>query len=413
MKYDLSTPPEPKPLLAPEWQQQEEKLGVYIGLAVTLLIHLLLIWIGPRIPLHAESSKPWAFQPAASYTVQYEAETFAALPAQLRLPQPKPLETPPEMQFVETNPEAPAQPPDKTLHFGARDQQSAQPNPALQLSLDQRPSTTGEFEHSQKIVSGEMMEESRAAPQPGLYALNSLENQVAEGAEPTQPGQHSEPAQAPPLPAMPKALQAEAGEAEGLASFLETGDNPEILAKQDRTSQLSQEKVLEATLSEAVRQARPGHNGKDAQDYPRRQQGPGQVVPLPRPTLVPRIAPGPLRDNPYGVTRSGMIAWDANFSEYGEYLQRMFDAVAAHWNQINLDASRSYAEVNSRVVVDFVITREGRIKDLRIVHSTADALRTEFCREAILARAPYGEWSKDMVLALGSEQPIRFTFYYY
>ena len=44
-----------------------------------------------------------------------------------------------------------------------------------------------------------------------------------------------------------------------------------------------------------------------------------QPSPRPRPRL-PKVAPGPVRNHAPGVSRTGRIAVDAKFSEFGEYM---------------------------------------------------------------------------------------------
>jgi len=66
------------------------------------------------------------------------------------------------------------------------------------------------------------------------------------------------------------------------------------------------------------------------------------------------------------------------------------------------------------VEVKFVLNSKGEIS--KIIHvnpsaGTSDAA-TRACPAAIEARAPYGDWTDDMIAMLGSEQEMTFTFLY-
>ena len=62
--------------------------------------------------------------------------------------------------------------------------------------------------------------------------------------------------------------------------------------------------------------------------------------------------------------------------------------------------------------VKFVMNDEGRIVDISVVETSANDSATRACVNAITDRAPYGPWTDEMRVWLGSKQEITFTFYY-
>jgi hypothetical protein len=113
-----------------------------------------------------------------------------------------------------------------------------------------------------------------------------------------------------------------------------------------------------------------------------------------------------------GVPGLGMIAIEAKFSEFGDYLQRMYEAIGYQWLLLANQTRRGAAQISSRVVLEFIIYSEGGIENLRVVHSTAGQAATVICKDAIQSRSPFGRWTEEMVRTLGEEQTIRVTFIY-
>jgi len=119
-------------------------------------------------------------------------------------------------------------------------------------------------------------------------------------------------------------------------------------------------------------------------------------------------APAPSRNAHIGIT-----AVNARWSNYGVYLQRLIESVQIQWERI-LSESGVYPNPGSIVEVKFVLTSRGEITKILHVNpsaGTSDAA-TRACPAAIEARAPYGEWTADMIAMLGNEQEMTFTFLY-
>ena len=137
-----------------------------------------------------------------------------------------------------------------------------------------------------------------------------------------------------------------------------------------------------------------------------------QNGPRARPQIVPKTVQGPLRASPRGVNQTGALAIDANFSEFGDYLQQFFEAVGIKWNELNRYGQFAMQDARTKVIVTFYINREGQIEDLKTEYSSASKRAEWACVDAIKQPAPYGKWTADMTQVLGERQPVTITFYY-
>jgi hypothetical protein len=105
------------------------------------------------------------------------------------------------------------------------------------------------------------------------------------------------------------------------------------------------------------------------------------------------------------------IAVDARWSNYGQYLQRMINAVQIQWERTVIEQKANPAS-GSSVTVKLVINDEGRVVDVRVMETTANEAATRACSSAITERMPYGPWSDEMKSQLGAKQEMTFTFNY-
>jgi len=132
--------------------------------------------------------------------------------------------------------------------------------------------------------------------------------------------------------------------------------------------------------------------------------------PRPRPRL-PRVAPGPRANRAPGVSRTGTIAVDAKFSEFGEYMERLIETISIRWNSLAEEGAGR--ESRSKVVLRFILTKDGNIENLELLpDSTAKVIGIYMCRTAIESGAPYGPWTDEMVAVFGHEETVTFSFHY-
>jgi hypothetical protein len=146
---------------------------------------------------------------------------------------------------------------------------------------------------------------------------------------------------------------------------------------------------------------------------------PRVAAPSPNPRRVnPLLAPpspagtsGLLLRNPVDVGRAGALALDARFSTYGDYAQRMLEAVQASWWGI-LSRTRLDDFAAGTVVVRFRLARDGTVPEAEIVSSTVPLLAALACKDAVQLPSPYDAWRPEMVALLGDEETVTITFHY-
>jgi hypothetical protein len=128
--------------------------------------------------------------------------------------------------------------------------------------------------------------------------------------------------------------------------------------------------------------------------------------------LQPEVVSGPLRQSTGVASQAGAIAIDARFSEYGDYSARMVAAVSRWWNEQVQRTGLGPRARDTTVRLRFKLDRYGDVSELEVIGSSSTRLGTVLCKDAVMGRAPYGEWTQDMVNTLGEEMTLTFTFHY-
>jgi hypothetical protein len=365
----LPAPPErPRRRLGvPRLSSDPDKRSVQVGLLATILIHVVILLLLPKA---LRNDFRGAFQPRRDptpFNIELAPEAFQA---------PKP---PNPLKFVETNPDAPENKPDKTTNFGAQDQQLAQEKPAEKPG--DRPSTTGRDDvKSSQIVTGN-------------------HNKPVEMSEPTPPPEDAVPAQA----AAPKLEQnplpgTEKKEGDDPDAF---GTNRAKVAESPRAVPEKVEGVKNVPLIQGADATTPMIDPKKPQ--PRRSIA----------DIRSHSRPAIFENNPAGTANIGVIAHNALRTTYGTYLQRIIDAVDQRWDD-KLTESRIRPPVNTKVTVTFELNSEGRVSKIVKVEGTAGDFGEKACVYAINPRDDfsYGKWPADMVSILGETTEITFEFFY-
>ena len=351
----------------PALSKNPDTRSIQIGLIWTVLVHLLLLLLAPQV-LRNEFS-PGRFvqpgSPARTYEVELAPDAFMSKrPA-------------PPMHFVETNPYANNNIPDKTNNFAAQNQQAAQPIPDKDSTL-RMPKTEGDkdFKNDSQIVSGRLEKPELTHPSPP-----SLEQQATE-----------EKNQAP------KKLQVP------LPGYIKSqGANPDAFGTE--SVKLSEPSTGADKHVEGDRNSQDlsGAGAKSAQTTHR--------TPLPRPHLT-QVRPALLQERPTGVSNAGVIGVDAHFSQFGDYLQELVDIVQIQWERI-LTSSSVSPKPTTHVMISFLINSNGEISEILKVDGDAGDYGANAALSAIRERAPYRPWTKEMVAVLGDDQVINFNFYYF
>ena len=346
------------------WDDRDTR-SIIVGVAGMLLVHLLLFVLSPY--LLTSDSGPSVMRPHSSaqeFNIELAQDMFEKTP-----------ETPP-MNFVEANPNAPDNVPDKTNNFAAQNQQVAQEKPTEDGKSD-RPAIEGQTEiKSAQIVTGQLLQPLESTPSP------AAEEQAEKTAE-TPPRLEQIP-----LTGFEKTEgAAEDGLGSNIAKFAEGTAVPEAV-----------EGLKDVPLIQGAINSQPRID---------------PMRPRPRPQVVKQqqVRPAIFQENKFGTQNIGAIAFDAKWSNYGQYLQKMIETVQIQWERILIE-SRVSPPSGTSVKVVFRMNTEGRISQIVSVDGTAGNQAEKACTSAITARAPYGPWTEDMIAVLGESQELTFTFFY-
>ncbi len=372
MSQSLATPTATNTLrrfCARLWNDPDSR-STTVGLTAVVLFHLALWLFGPKLlSFDVPPMAPRPHSTAREFNIELAPETFAKAP-------PKPKDP---FKFVETNPEAPENTPDKTENFAAQNQQAAQEKPAPDGRSD-RAATEGkkDFESNQ-IVSGRLSQPIEHIPaQPPAMNLPEAEQVV-------------------------KAARAEQNPLAGTEKVV--GENTDGIG-----SNIAKRLENARSIPEKIEGAK---DARDVEGATATQFTIDPKQPRPRPQIVQQqqTRPAVLAEKLASAPNVGPSAIDAKWSNYGAYLQRMIDTVQIQWERLILQQSANPA-VGSSVSVKFVMNDQGLISKIVEVESTANETGKRACISAITDRAPYGPWTDDMKAVLGSQQEMTFTFHY-
>lgn len=355
-------------------QRRREDRSIGIGIVCTILFHLLLIGIGPYLPVESLSGSHSNLDAIAA--AERKDFNFELVDDTATQQQPVPF------KFVETNPDAPENTPDNTPNFSNRNQQSAQQEKPEEIDPENRPSVKGrdDVQNDSAIVSGDM-----AQPQQGA-AVTAAQEMI----EQLNP-QAAQQARAEQVPLS------------GTEKF--EGDSPDGIG-----TNVSQSKTASNNADKFLEGAKDGKSATGAlTDSP--QVDPQQrPTPRPRPRLT-QARPNVLQNRLSGTSNIGIMGIDARWSEYGEYMQEFIEIVQASWYGI-LQESRISPASGTRVVVTFSLTSQGEVSIIS-TEETAGKQGVYACTTAITTRQPYRKWTEQMIAVLGDRQTMTFSFYYW
>ena len=365
-----SRKPAPKP--APEYDRRER--SIWIGIVCTVLFHLLFFSLAPLFPtdkLVGTHSNLEALKARKTKTFDFQL---------VNPPEPPKPANP--FKFVETNPDAPTNEPDKTNNFSNRNQQSAQAEAAKEKDPENRPSVKGQdtIKNDSAIVTGE-----HAQPQQGAAATPVTSPTPAE-----QP-QHAQQARAEqiPLPGFDKTTgKSDDGIGTNLASPKSPSNQADQLVEGSKDSKSPTGEITAARESTSKPQ------------------------PKPRPRLSANRSTI-LENRITGTPNVGILGIDARWSEYGEYMNELVEIIDQTWHGL-VENSSVAPKPGTHVIVTFRLNSDGEVRIQSIEKSEGNvALATSQCTTAITTRQPYRKWTEQMIAVLGKEQSITFGFYYY
>ncbi|MCZ6673349.1 MAG: hypothetical protein O7C75_10470 [Verrucomicrobia bacterium] len=313
-------------------------------------------------------------------------------------------------KYVPINKENISNTPDETKNFASRDSQAVNEEIPEDLNED-TPFIDGESEEFNNLVQGQP---NRAPPSPPIPASQASDTQPQQQQNPSLPqirinrllGEDEINQQRARTPV---ALEDEALDEDSPRSLPEIPDLPEDEEAVEVVE--SEEEAEEDTtrLDEGIVQNQaPLTPPQVATPEPNPEDRPAR---LPQPRV--RVAnTGPLKRNMSGVSRLARMAdYSAEFSEFGEYLERMFETIEIEWH--NLLTQQRLTERRSRVSIAFFLDVDGEILDWEIVQATSSLQAQIVCAAAINNRAPFGEWTDEMVSTLEDPERIIVNFIFY
>ncbi|HEY3754723.1 MAG TPA: hypothetical protein VGL42_01100 [Opitutaceae bacterium] len=344
--------------------EKPETRSIQIGVAATILVHLILLISAP----YWFKAEPIVHHP------KNQNKTFRIhlLPPQKKLVTKHKI--PPK--FVETNPNAPENKPDHTINVSNRDQQSAQEK-ASKIRNTDMPAQEGkkDFKNDQ-IVNGSLAKQQ--PPSPPVVQPNKVQPKVR-----LPPHRREDPL---------------AGHVKNL------GADPKNIG-----SYLAPPTPNERPISHPVAGDETGPQ-LDIPTFAPPVIDPSH--PQSRPMLDVHSRPAVIADNANGTPRVGIIGRDAHWDPYGDYLERLEEAVQMEWDRI-MDRV-PFPPPGSTVTITFVLNSSGEIS--KIVHVETSQSCTEIgehaCADALKNPAPYGKWTEGMIAVLGNEQTLTFSFLY-
>ena len=194
------------------------------------------------------------------------------------------------------------------------------------------------------------------------------------------------------------------------------GTSPEIRLAQGKPRSIDQSQA-QPTPAPAISMAGPksapppGPGKAAARPAPKAAPAPTPVDPERPRASIPSGTAGLLLRNSVGVNRAGAVAIDARFSQYGDYTQRMLEAIQSSWWSI-IERSQFEGVQRGRVTVRFRLHRDGTVTDAVILSNEVTRVMSLACKDAVMAPAPYDIWRADMVALYGESDIVTINFYY-
>jgi outer membrane biosynthesis protein TonB len=260
------------------------------------------------------------------------------------------------------------------------------------------------FVHPVEVLTAPVkIDEARLPPKLRFIETNPVANQAVPKTTPFTSSRNQTAAQ--PVPEkMP--TNSPLPKSEGTSESLRIAQGKPRSIDQSEAAPATQPSV---SMAAPVKAAPPPGPGKSAA-----KPSPAPVAANPeRPRAsVPSGTYGLLLRRPVGVSRAGSIAVDARFSNYGDYTQRMMEAIQSSWWSI-IERSRFEGVTRGRVTVSFRLHRDGTVTDAKVLGTEVTRVMTLACKDAVMAPAPYDIWRADMVAMYGESDTVTINFLYH
>lgn len=112
-----------------------------------------------------------------------------------------------------------------------------------------------------------------------------------------------------------------------------------------------------------------------------------------------------------GTKLRGKVQLDVKVTPFSSYDAAFIAAVQQRWYDL-LD-SQQFAQHSGKVVLEFRLSYDGKIADLKVSDNEVGEILSLLCQRAILDPAPYKPWPTDMRRMIGANyREVTFTFFY-
>ena len=113
-----------------------------------------------------------------------------------------------------------------------------------------------------------------------------------------------------------------------------------------------------------------------------------------------------------GTSGFQLEALNAKATPFGVYDRAFIEAVESRWLSL-LDSMSYDGYRRGRVVLQFHLTHDGRITDMKVLENTVGETLGLLCQKAVLDPAPFDRWPREMRLLVDKDyRDIQFAFYY-
>jgi hypothetical protein len=112
-----------------------------------------------------------------------------------------------------------------------------------------------------------------------------------------------------------------------------------------------------------------------------------------------------------GTKVRGRVSLDVKVTPFSSYDLAFIAAVQQRW--YDLLESSQFAQRSGKVILEFRLTYDGRITDLKVSDNEVGEILSLLCQRAIMDPAPYARWPDDMRRMIGANyREVTFTFFY-
>jgi len=115
-----------------------------------------------------------------------------------------------------------------------------------------------------------------------------------------------------------------------------------------------------------------------------------------------------------GVHRVALLpSFDAKATLFGDYDAQFTQAVQQKWYDL-IDAQNFSGDCVGKVTLHFNLNYDGTITEIKMEDHTVDMMWAYLCQRALTEPAPFAKWPEEMRREIGGNtREMTFTFYYY